>query len=537
MVSNTEQDRDGPLDSLREAGEFRAGALFAGGASRWLDGAAILLSLAAVLAAYWVGARVFEHIPHLEDEFAYVWQAQAIAGGRATLPTPPHENSFLIPFVVDANGQRFGKYPLGWPVLLGIGERLGAPGLVNPLLAGLGIWLTYLLGKRLFNPGIGLLAAALTLTSPFFLMNSGVLLSHPMGLVLSAAFALAWLESFGGDPDVQPAQSRLALVAAACALGGLAISRPLTAIGVAAPFIIQGIVLFLRESGRVRRRLVIFIGIVAAIGSLQFLWQYAASGDPFLNLYTLWWEYDRVGFGPGFGRYDHNLDLALFNTRFSLWSGRSDLFGWGRFSWIFLPFGLWAVLKRRAWDSLLVSSVFFSLILTYMFYWVGAWLFGPRYYYEGFYSVTLLSAVGLAVLAGWPLSKDVPGGYRKGIARLRPLGVTAVLALLISLNMIFYTPLRLGGMVGLFGIDTTRLAPFTQAAEQGLAPALIIVHPDDWREYGGLLSLQTPYLDTPFIFTISRGPNADQALTETFVDRRVYHYYPEPYRFVEYPGP
>jgi hypothetical protein len=100
--------------------------------------------------------------------------------------------------------------------------------------------------------------------------------------------------------------------------------------------------------------------------------------------------------------------------------------------------------------------------------------------------------------------------------------------------MIFYTPQRLGGMVGLFGIDRTRLAPFSQAAEQGLTPALIIVHTDDWREYGGLLSLQTPFLDTPYIFTISRGPNADRALAETFSDRRVYHYFPrDPYRFFE----
>jgi hypothetical protein len=277
----------------------------------------------------------------------------------------------------------------------------------------------------------------------------------------------------------------------------------------------------------------VFIGLVVSIASLQFLWQYAASGDPFLNLYTLWWEYDKVGFGPGFGRYGHNLNLAWFNTRFSLRAGRSDLFGWGNFSWIFLPFGLWAIIKRRDWNMLLVSSVFFSLILTYLFYWVGAWLFGPRYYYEGFYSVTLLTAAGIGHLAGWPLTRDTPYRSQKGGARLRPLGMTAALAVLIALNMVFYTPQRLGGMVGLFGIDKTRLTPFIQAAEQGLAPALIIVHPDDWREYGALLALQTPFLDTPFIFTISRGPSADREVAETFADRQVYHYFPDdPYRFI-----
>ena len=76
---------------------------------------ALMFSLLAVAAAYLVAERVFERMPHIEDEIAYVWQAQAIAGGRLTVPTPAHPQSFLVPFVVDYNGQRFGKYPLGWP--------------------------------------------------------------------------------------------------------------------------------------------------------------------------------------------------------------------------------------------------------------------------------------------------------------------------------------------------------------------------------------------------------------------------------------
>ncbi len=82
-------------------------------------------------------------------------------------------------------------------------------------------------------------------------------------------------------------------------------------------------------------------------------------------------------------------------------------------------------------------------------------------------------------------------------------------------------------MRGLFGISRSQLAPFEAAARQGLAPALIIVHPDDWRAYGGLLALADPYLDTPFIYTVSRGPSADATLIEAFPDREAYHYYPD----------
>ena len=151
---------------------------------RRTDWIALTLSLAAVFSAYLVADRVFDRLPHLEDEWAYIWQAQVAAKGQLTIPSPEHEKSILIPFVVDYNGQRFGKYPPAWPAVLAMGVKFNARAWVNPLLAGLGIWLTYLLGKKVFNDTIGLLAAFLTLTSPFFLINSGTLLSHPWSYVL-----------------------------------------------------------------------------------------------------------------------------------------------------------------------------------------------------------------------------------------------------------------------------------------------------------------------------------------------------------------
>jgi hypothetical protein len=119
-----------------------------------------------------------------------------MAGGHLTLPITEYSNEFLVPFVVKYNGLRFGKYPPGWPALLAIGIKVGLRDWINPLLSGFGVWLIYLLGKRLLNALVGLLSIGLTLTSPFFWMNSGSLLSHPLGLVLSAGFMLAWLEAF-----------------------------------------------------------------------------------------------------------------------------------------------------------------------------------------------------------------------------------------------------------------------------------------------------------------------------------------------------
>lgn len=494
------------------------------------DIAALALSLLAILAALMVHERVFERMAHLEDEMAYLWQAQVIADGRLTVESPPVPKSFLIPFIIDYNGLRFGKYPLGWPAVLALGEMVGLRFMVNPLLAGFGVWLTYILGKRIFGATVGLIAAGLTLTSPFFLMNSGSLLSHPLGLVCALGFVLGWLDAFTTPRHPRP---WIPALAAAGALGLLAISRPFTAVVLALPFAPYGVYLLLRRTKEgeesPRPRLLTFGLVVLLIGGLHFLWQYAATGDPFLNLYTLWWPYDKIGFGPGHGlmKSGHTLHQAWINTRHSLRVGAGDLFGWAACSWIFLPLGLIPIWRERNWKALLPLSVFPGLFLLYMAYWIGSSLFGPRYWYEGLFSLTLLSAAGIAWLAGWPTRPDVPFPNYQDRRKGRSLGVTAVVALLLAANLIFYIPGRMKIMYGLYGVQRAHLEPFQTEQAQKMAPALIIVHTENgWIEYGALLELQDPFLDTPFIFVIARGAGADRQVSAAFPERNVYHYYP-----------
>lgn len=504
------------------------------------DGFALVLSLLGIVIAWQVATRVFENIPHIEDEMAYVWQAKAITGGALALPSPKNTSSFLVPFVVDYQGQRFGKYPPGWPAVLALGIFLGARGLVNPLLAGLAVWLTYRLGQRLFGTAVGLLAAGLTVTSPFFWMNSGSLLSHPLGLVLSAAFTLAWLDAWPASPgaageggDTDP-RAWLATLSAALCLGLLVLSRPLTAVALALPFGFHGLLLLLRGSRAVRLRLMVFGLLALALASLLFAWQFAVTGDPFLNPYTLWWEYDKVGFGPGHGLLEngHTLHQAWINTRFSLRVGAVDLFGWGWQSWLFLPFGLAAILWRRSGRGLLLAMIAPSFVLVYLAYWIGSWLYGPRYYYETLFSLTLVSAAGVAFLAGWPLQPGEPWPNYPGWGRLRPLLAAALVSFLVALNLVFFMPQRLQSLYGLYGISAARLEPFRTPEAAELAPALVIVDPDKWTEYGALLDLQSPFLKEPFLFVISVGVRADYAVAASYPDRTIIYYNPaRPYEF------
>jgi len=497
-----------------------------------IDRIVLIVSLLTVLAGGLVAGRVFERMAHLEDEFAYLWQARVIARGDLTIPSPDFDSSFLVPFVVDHQGQRFGKYPLGWPVMLSLGVRAGIEHWINPLLGGMAVWLTYRLGKRLFGEAAGLLAAVLTGLSPIFLIQSGSLLSHNWSLLLSVTFMLSWLDLKEQGSQRLCSVNWLPTALAGASLGVLGLTRPMTMAALALPFGVHGLFRIFSRDGILRRKTA-WVGVIAlVIASLHFVWQRAVTGSFTLNPYTLWWPYDRLGFGEGIGvkAGGHSLRQAWWNTKHSLRSGLSDLFGWAKFSWILLPPGLWAARKRK--ETYLLLGFFFSLVLFYMAYWVGSWLLGPRYYYEALPGLSVLSAVGILWLAGWPISpgKSYPDLWKR--SRTRPLVIFALVGGLLFINLRFYLPARLASLQGLYTIERSDTSLFRSEGASPVTPALIIVHSEEWMSYGSLQQLSSPYLDSPMIFAWSIGPQTDRRLAEAYRDqRRVYHYYPN--RFPE----
>ena len=510
------------------------------------DRLALLVSLAAILAAAFVSLRIYEGLPHIEDEIAFTWQAKLIARGQLTVPSPqPCPKCFLVPFVVDYNGQRFGKYPLGWPVVLALGEALNARQIVNPLLAGLGVWLTYLLGKKLNGEGTGLLAALLTATSPFFLMNSGSLLSHPWSLVLSLAFSMAWLDAFTQPNPRLPARLARSLptLTAGLCMAGLALTRPLTAVGLALPFGAHGLYLLLRADPATRKRLLVFGLLAGCLALLHIAWQFAVTGNPLLNPYMLWWPYDTIGFGPGVGLQEDGYLLhdAWINAQVSLSFGASDLFGWPGLSWLFMPLGGYAIFRqqhlRRSAGAWLAAAILPALVLIYTVYWIGSWLYGPRYYYEGLFSAAFLTALGMQWLVGalpWRSSsgRQVLQFPWHGWQTLRYVLSSALVVTLMACNLLFYVPSRLGGMTGLYGVSRDCYRPFETAPARVAIPALVFVHMHKWIEFGCMIDMSSPFMDSEFVLAISRNPQIDAAIAAELPERNVLHYYPETRRFI-----
>src|ERR1043166_3672435 len=138
-------------------------------------------------------ARLALHeFPNSGDEYVYLYQAATLADGRLSNPLPPAPDFFTIYYVAQEHGRAFGTFPMGWPLLLALAMSLHIPtSIVNPIVAVSTLVVIYLLGRALYGATTGVLAAALTALSPFFLLDGASYFSHPWCgfLLVSAAYA------------------------------------------------------------------------------------------------------------------------------------------------------------------------------------------------------------------------------------------------------------------------------------------------------------------------------------------------------------
>lgn len=298
---------------------------------------AILIAGFAFFMSGLVSERVFENMPHLEDELAYLYQARIFAGGQIVIESPQPANAYWQPFVVDsgATGNRFGKYTPGWSAILAIGVLLGQEWVINAFLASLTIALVYRLGCEIFSPDIAIIASLLVAFSPAALLLNGTMMSHSSGLFFTTLFIYAYWRIEKGE------KRHLWGMVAGISLGILAATRPLTTLGIGLPFIAWSIVRLvialmskkdtvplLPRMTQILTPLLVLSAFTLIIASTIPAFSFAATGDPQQNLYELVWDYDRIGFGEGYGRNRHRLEKALNHARFDLSLTAVDLFGW-----------------------------------------------------------------------------------------------------------------------------------------------------------------------------------------------------------------
>ncbi|MFC2030341.1 glycosyltransferase family 39 protein [Chloroflexota bacterium] len=447
----------------------------------------------------------FERLPHLEDEVAYLFQARTLALGRLTVPSPSHPDSFWTPFVLDHEGQRFGKYPPGWPAILALGVLAGAPWWVNPLLSAVALYLVCRLGETLYDGRTGLLAAFLGMLSPLFLVLGGSFLSHLASLVWLLLFSLWFVWTAQG-------RSRWFALGSGLALGMAFMTRSLTAIAFALPFLAYSLAQVIRRrQPHWLHYLVVALG-AGTVALLLPLYQWSVTGDPLLNPYLLWWPYDRLGFGSGIGAMPggHSPYYAWINLKQDISRAATDVLGWPALSWLPLVLGL--VMRPRQRRDWVLLAPWLCLVVAYLFYWIGspARLWGPRYYFEAFPGLWLLAAIGLLKLWDWAASRQ---------RWVRP-ALAAALVLLVAVNLIVNIPHRYREAHGFYGILRSQFRPIEDA---GLHDALVIVYADRWLEYGALLAGMSPTLDDDVVYVRGSGTEIDAEVIAEFPGRTVYY--------------
>jgi hypothetical protein len=464
-----------------------------------------LICLTAFLVTALLAHTVFEQVPHSEDETAYIFQAKIFAQSRLFVPTPPNDRAFWTPFVVDYEGRRFGKYSPGWPLLFSVGVRLGAPWLVNSLLAATTLGLIGWLGRKLYGNTIGLVAAGLGLVTPGLLLLSGSMLSHPASLFWSTV-ALVTTGYWPGP------RGRLFALISGLALGLAFITRPFTALSVGLPLGVYALALLSRKQAPAAT--IIWLGIGAALtaGLLPLYW-WRVTGNPAFNAYLLVWPYDRIGFGPDIGPHGYTLiDAIVINTRLKLLTLATGLFGWpGWTNLLFLPVPFIAPKAKR--EDWLLLGIIGSIVGVHIFYWAFGGADGgfPRYYYDALPAFLLLTARGI-VLSGQMLTRWISKGW--------PGWLPGTLAIaFVVYNLAWTLPPLLHQQKGKYGITPHPLQAVTQA--NLTEPALVLVKNFDlWSDFAAPFAANSPTLDGPVVYAIDWGTESNRWLQAQFPDRQ-----------------
>jgi hypothetical protein len=478
-------------------------------------------------------AMITEGLPHSEDEAAYLFQAQVFAQNRLTVPTPPVDAAFFSPFVIDYNGQRFGKYPPGWPLLLSAGVRLGQPWLVNALLSTATIAMVTLLSRLVYCPAatnsandcyLPVLVAGLMLTSPAFLFQSGLLLSHAAALFWITAALLGLVAIERGQP--------WAVVWVGLCLGAAFVTRPLAALG-------SGLVIVLYAGYVSGWRALAGIVIAAfPVALLLPLYWWKITGLPALNAYPMVWPYDRPGFGPDIGPHGYTVHDAIFiNLRLKLETVANGLFGWPGWSnlvfigvtaalllWqfghhvggrLFTPGGSIESAEQPprflSWDWLLFGLVAAPVGL-HIFYWAYGGADGglPRYYYEALPAFVLLTARGVQLSSRWLAQWQHHLIWLPGLV---------VLLLMIS-SVVWRLPPQLATQQEKYGINTTPLQVVNQAQPTLRPPLLILVQDvETWADFAAPFAANQPDLTGPVVYAIDWNSSYRHALRTAFPER------------------
>ncbi len=378
--------------------------------ARWIYGASLkmfclFLFVATVLMTVRTSFSLFQGVPHMDDSVAALFQARIFLQGGVTLPAPQNWDFFRQYAVL---GPQFGlshwcsMYPPGWPLLLAVGEALGAPWLMNPVLTGGIAVLVVLLGRELHEEHAGRTAGLLVFLSPFAGVIGATHLSHTATAFLCLLCWWSVLRMLEHGKMVH------GLIAGA-SLGLAFLCRPLPAVVVGVTVAVGALVQYRRLLVAWRAAALAVLLVAGALG-IQLWYQHQITGDFLTAGHTLaLGTRGRMGFGRFDSRQSHSVAEAI---DFTLRRGRAlnqHLLGWPIASFLFCLFPL---LRGRArWKDGWLLLPLLGLVALFACFWYWEEFYPGRYLYEATPFLLLLGAAGLHAFLDDP-------GTRGGLARV-----------------------------------------------------------------------------------------------------------------------
>jgi hypothetical protein len=465
---------------------------------------ATVLATGAIVLSVWVARDLFEGLPHLPDSVTYLLQARWLLAGDLWGSVSSLQGHLDVPYTYVVGERWLGHYPPGWPLFLAIGLAVGAPWLIAPVLGGLFVMLLYLTGRELDGPVTGLLAATFGVLSPMARLVFGSMLSHAAAATL--ILASLWLLLVARRLRTWPA----------AALSGIALGlafgiRPLSAVAIAVPLavLVVGDLLGRRESEARYRGLGWLIGAaVAALPTLAA--NQLITGNAFAFPYSL---------AKGSMYFAANLPFGIRNADVLLYSAGNALHGWGwpQFHgplWVALAFAFAMVpflLRRsRATDVLLAAMVGTVIVALLGSRGHGLHGFGPRYLFEVFAPLYLLTARGFVELA-----RQRFNGY--DVERRLHIAASTLLFVILCGTAAAALPHRLGLYRAYNGVDASLEQ---KIGETGLDKALVLLPPGDWRGWAMAARMFDPDPEADLLF-IQAEPD-DPEIPGIAGDRPIY---------------
>jgi hypothetical protein len=481
----------------------------------------------AFLAASLISWLVFRHGPCVHDTFAQLFQARLFAQGKLYAQSPPVPQFFDLVHCI-SDGRWYAIFPPGHPLMLALGVLVGAPWLINPLLGALTVVVIYYLGKEVYDERTARLATLLAALSPFLIFMSSEFMSHATSLFFTCLFLLFYARAFRRPSvescklqvesselvtcnlELETRHSLLYALLAGLSLGVVALTRPFTGLLIGIPFALHLSYRMLRTPATgLRLAVAMLAGLSVGLG-LYFAFNYLTNGSPWVSGYMVKYG-PGVGLGIGRSAWGEALTLiaAIFNTNLDLNALHQYLLEWPIPGLVFVAL-FFVARPRRVWDWLLLSLPV-MLVGGYFFYWWHSRiLFGPRWEYEAFGVLILLTASGLRALPEFTrgsLSLDVPADRIKaGIGRLLAVCYLSMFAVAI--------PTLTRQYAGRFGFGGRTPATVRRA---GLRHAVVFT-----RWYDEVALENNSNLNGSIVYAADLGP-LNPLLQKYYPDRRFYY--------------